>query len=232
MIDLTCLIKSSGICRYTRILLVCLVIALTIPLITGADASITAELGDTLTLHGVSYTGSSVYLFMTGPGLPENGVTLTDASLRADQGNFNRLDLDSNQQWTFRWDTSRIENQVKAGTYLVYVSTEPVDKAHLGGSNTYKTLEVYLTDTNKASRVSISTGTSYTLNPEMHASTPEPVLVIPSPTLTPTSPPEPVTTPPTAVPATSLPTTKASLPPATVFFALLLGAGAVILYRD
>ncbi len=232
MIDLTCLIKRSGICRCTFIIAVCLLAVFIILPVTGADASITAELGDTLTLHGVSYTGSSVYLFMTGPGLPENGVTLTDVSLRADQGNFNRLDLNSNQQWTFRWDTSRIENQIKAGTYLVYVSTEPVDKAHLGGSNTYKTLEVYLKDTNKASRVSISTGTSYTLNPEMHASTPEPVLVIPSPIVTLTSSPEPVTTPSTAVPAASLPTTKSSLPPATVFLALLLGAGAVILYRD
>ncbi|PKL69323.1 MAG: hypothetical protein CVV30_07065 [Methanomicrobiales archaeon HGW-Methanomicrobiales-1] len=232
MIDLTCLIKRSGICRYTFIIVVCLLAAFMILPVTGADASITAELGDTLTLHGVSYSGSSVYLFMTGPGLPENGVTLTDVSQRADKGMFTQIDLDSNQEWTFRWDTSRIENEIKAGTYLVYVTPEPVDKAHLGGSNTYKTLEVYLKDTNKASRVSISTGTSYTLNPEMHASTLVPILIIPSPTPAPTSPPEPVTTLLTAAPATPLPTTKSSLPPATVFLALLSCAGAVILYRD
>ena len=55
--------------------------------VSAADASIEAELGDTLNLHGLSYTGNSVYLFMTGPGLPENGVTLTDVSQLADQGN-------------------------------------------------------------------------------------------------------------------------------------------------
>ena len=90
--------------------------------VNGADANIEAELGDTLTLHGVSSSGSSVYLFMTGPGLPENGVTLTDVSQRADQGKFTQIDLDSNQEWTYRWDTSRIENEIKAGTYL---STSP-----------------------------------------------------------------------------------------------------------
>jgi len=42
---------------------------------TAADINIEAELGDTLNLHGVSYTGESLYLFMTGTGLPEDGVT-------------------------------------------------------------------------------------------------------------------------------------------------------------
>ena len=90
--------------------------------VSAADANIEAELGDTLNLHGVSYTGGSVYLFMTGPGLPENGVTLTDVSQRADQGKFTQVDLDGSQEWSFRWDTSRIENEINAGTYLVYVT--------------------------------------------------------------------------------------------------------------
>ncbi len=198
--------------------------------VSAADANIEAELGDTLNLHGVSYTSSSVYLFMTGPGLPENGVTLTDVTQRADRGKFTQIDLDSKQEWAYRWNTARIENEINEGTYLVYVTTEPVDKAHLGGSSTYKTLEVYLKKST-TSRVSIGSGTSYTLNPEMHSSDPVPALDIssPTPTYTPILP--PLTTPPTAAPATPLPTTKASLPPAPVFLAVLLGAGAAILNK-
>jgi len=194
--------------------------------VSAADANIEAELGDTLNLHGVSYTSSSVYLFMTGPGLPENGVTLTDVTQRADRGKFTQIDLDSNQEWSYRWNTARIENEIKEGTYLVYVTTEPVDKAHLGGSSSYKTLEVFFKKST-TSRVSIGSGTSYTLNPEMHSSDPVPSLVITSPTPTST----PIPTLPTAAPATPLPTTKASLPPAPVFLAVLLGAGAVILKK-
>lgn len=194
--------------------------------VSAADANIEAELGDTLTLHGISYKGSSVYLFMTGPGLPENGVSLTDVSQRADQGNFNRIDLDSNQEWSFRWNTARIENEIEHGTYIVYVTNEPVDKANLGGSDSYKTLQV---DFKKSttSRVSISSGSTYTLKPEMHASVEVPTFIITSPTPTPA----PVTTPPTPAPTTPLPTTKASFPPALVFLGVLLGAGAAILKR-
>ena len=196
--------------------------------VVGADANIEAELGDTLNLHGVSFTGSSVYLFMTGPGLPENGVTLTDVTQRADKGKFTQIDLDSNQEWSYRWNTARIENEINAGTYLVYVTNEPVDKAHLGGSGSYKTLEVYLKKST-TSRVSVSNGATYTLNPEMHSSVQVPMLAITSPTPSLA----PLTTPPTAVPAlplpTPLPTTKAPLPPALVFVAILLGAGAAIM---
>jgi hypothetical protein len=198
--------------------------SLTILPIYAADANIEAELGDTLNLHGVSYTGASVYLFMTGPDLPENGVTLTDVTQRADRGQFTQIDLDSNQEWSYRWNTARIENEINAGTYLVYVTNEPVDKAHLGGSNSYKTLEVYLTEST-TSRVSSSGGTTYTLSPEMHSSVQVPTLAITSPTPTPTI----LTTPPTAVPATPLPTTKATLPLIPVFLAVVLGAGVAIL---
>ena len=210
--------QSTGTCRYTCLLLACILTALIILPASAADASIEAELGDTLNLHGVSYTGNSVWLFMTGPGLPENGVTLTDISQRADQGKFTQVDLDSNQEWSFRWNTSRIENEINAGTYLVYVTNEPVDKAHLGGSSSYKTLEVYLTEST-TSRVSTGSGTTYTLNPEMHSSVQVPTLAMTSPT--PTPPPTPVTTPPTPVPSTPVPTTtKAPLLPGTALLAV------------
>ena len=194
--------------------------------VSAADANIEAELGDTLNLHGVSYTSSSVYLFMTGPGLPENGVTLTDVTQRADRGKFTQIDLDSNQEWSYRWNTARIENEINEGTYLVYVTIEPVDKAHLGGLSSYKTLEVYLKKST-TSKVSISSGTMYTLNPEMHSSVQVPPLAITSPIPTTT----PMTTPPTAVPVSPKPTTKAPLSPAPVFLAVLLGAGVAILKK-
>jgi len=127
---------------------------------------------------------------------------------RADQGKFTRVDLDDNQEWSYRWNTARIENEINAGTYLVYVTNEPVDKSHLGGSSTYKTLEVFLKDST-TSRVPVSSGTGYTLNPEMHASVQVQTLAITSPISTPTLP----TTLPTTVPSTPKPTKKYSFLP-------------------
>jgi hypothetical protein len=233
VIELIRFIQFSVASRYTCLLLTCFLAAMMIHPVPAADTNIEAELGDTLNLHGVSYTGSSVYLFMTGPGLPENGVTLTDMTQRADQGKFTQIDLDSQQEWSYRWNTARIENEINAGTYLVYVTDEPVDKAHLGGLSSYKTLEVYLKEST-TSRVSVGSGATYTLNPRMHPSVQEPSLVITSSTPTPAPPTTTLTTPatpPTAVPVTYMPTTKAPLPPAPVFLAVLLGAGVAILKK-
>jgi hypothetical protein len=193
--------------------------------VMAADLNIEAELGDTINLHGVSYVGDRVYLFMTGPGLPENGVMLTDVSQRADQGHFTLIDL-NNQGWSMKWNTARIQNEIDPGTYTVYVSNEPVDKAHLGGSNTYKTLEVFFREST-TERVSVSSGTSYTLKPEEHTSVVQaPTLALTSPTPTPTP-----TTPPTTLPTTIPPPTRASLLPVTALFAGVLCAGFIIRTR-
>ena len=143
---------------------------------SAADAYYEGYLGDVIDLHGVSYSGTQVFLFFTGPGLPENGVTLSDTSQRADQGHFTVVDLDSSQQWSLKWDTQRLKSQIDPGTYTVYVTTEPADLAHLGGTNSYKTLEVYLQDTHGPQGES-GPG-AYTLSPEKHISSPMPTIVI------------------------------------------------------
>jgi hypothetical protein len=180
---------------------------------SAADIDMEGYLGETITLHGFSYVGDSVYLFLTGPGLPENGVTLTNTDLRADQGQFTVVGVDDNQEWSYTWKTSRIANEIDYGTYIVYVSNEPVDKAHLGGTSSYKTLKIFLKDSG-VSKVSIDDGTSYTLKPEEHVSTPRPApsMNITNTTLAVTSPPP--TTATTVIPVqTTVPATRAGAGP-------------------
>lgn len=168
--------------------LFCLFPGILVAGVSAADASYEGNLGDTIDLYGVSYSGTSVYLFLTGPNLPANGVTLTDVNERADQGHFTIVDLDNTQHWSMKWNTARIENEIDPGTYTVYVVTEPVDKSQLSGNN-YQTLSVYLKDAGVAQG---SAGTSYALNPEKHISTIAPTTI--PPTLPPVVPAqEPVT---------------------------------------
>lgn len=211
--------------------LICCLLGLFCIPVTAADVSFEAEFGDVINLHGVSYTGNTIYLFMTGPGLPANGVTLTDVSQRADQGKFTQVDVNSDQEWSMKWYTHRIENEIDPGTYIVYASTEPVDKSNLGGSSTYQTLEVYFKKST-TQRVSGGSGTTYTLNPEEHTSVMMPAIVGTTSTPTPeptTELPTPAQTPePTTLPA-PVPTTKAPIPPAIVLLALTFGAGLISL---
>jgi hypothetical protein len=220
----------AGLRPVALLFLICLYLVLLIMPVSAADAEIEAYLGDTVTISGASYISDRIYLFFTGPGLPANGVTLTDTSQRADQGQFTIVDVGSDQSWSMRWDTSRISTSIDPGTYTVYATTEPVDKAHLGGTSTYKTLEVWLKDPH-TSRVSISSGVSYTLNPEKLSSKPTVVPTFVFTSATPSPPPETVmTTVTTDLPttATAAPT-KAALLPVTSLLAVLVCMALVLL---
>ena len=181
-------------------------------------------LGETIALNGVSYNSDQVYLFMTGPGLPENGVTLTDTSKRADQGHFTTIDVDSSQQWSFKWDTSRIDNEIDPGTYTVYAVNAPVDKSDLTGYS-YQTLSVYLKD-GSLSKDRISVGTKYTLNlaDDDPVTTTNPVI-----TSTPTSPPTTIVPETTvtneALPASPTPTKKSAVLPFAAILATAIAGG-------
>ena len=181
--------------------------------VSAADAYYEGYLGDVIDLHGVSYTGSQVYLFLTGPNLPANGVTLTDTSQRADQGHFTIVTLDSNQKWSMKWDTQRLKTQIDPGTYTVYVTTDPVDLSQLGGTNTYKTLEVYLADTH-APQGESGPGT-YTLNPEQHTSMVIPTIIMGTPNATQVTTPVNQSPVPTTLPSTMMTTATAETSQAT-----------------
>lgn len=217
-----CFVHQSRSMAGLFVFLISVSCILLIPVTTAADIEMEGYMGETITLHGVSYVGDSVYLFLTGPGLPENGVTLTNTDLRADQGQFTIVGLDNNQEWTYIWKTSRIANEIDYGTYTVYVTNEPVDKAHLGGTSSYKTLSVFLKDSG-TSKVSIDSGKSYTLSPEEHVSTPRPapsMNITNTTTVAATLLPLITTIPPVTV-QTTIPPTRSGTGPLVVVTAIL-----------
>lgn len=222
----------SGFLPVALLFLVCLYPVLFIMPVSAADAEIDAYMGDIVTISGVSYVSNTIYLFLTGPGLPENGVMLTSPTRRADQGEFNTVDVGSDQTWSMRWDTSRVSSFIEPGTYTVYATSEPVDKAHLGGSGSYKTLDVWLKDP-QIPKGSSGAKTSYTLNPEKLSSksTVVPTLVFTSATTTLT--PETVTMTATPAPQTTATTTpaKTALQPVTSLLAVLVCMALLLNFR-
>lgn len=207
----------------------------TIPPGIAADIDMEGYLGETITLRGYSYVGDSVYLFLTGPGLPENGVTLTNTDLRADRGQFTVVPLDDNQEWIYIWKTSRISDEIDPGTYMVYVTNRPLDKEHLGGTGSFRTIRIFLRDSG-VSKVSIEAGKAYTLNPEEYNPTPYtgPSLNITSnitsnlPVITPPVP--SITTSPTPVQTTA--TTRSGFSPVVAMAALACCAGLITFLKS
>ena len=109
----------------------------------SASMEITAYIGDTIPLSGNSYGSSMVYLFLTGPNLPVNGVALNDITARADEGHFTEVSVDNNDHWEYPWGTNAISGRLDAGTYTVWVVNRPLDRSHLAKAD-YSTISVRL----------------------------------------------------------------------------------------
>ena len=108
-----------------------------------AAAQIQTYMGDVVPLSGYSYGGPYVYLFLTGPNLPPDGVALHNINLLASQGQFTRVDVDSDGHWQYKWATSDIGGKLDAGTYTIWVVDGPNDRSQLAYAD-YSTISVEL----------------------------------------------------------------------------------------
>jgi hypothetical protein len=126
---------------FILILLIALLV-LTQSVLAGSS-SIQATLGDSIPLSGYSPTSPWVYLYLTGPNLPANGVQLNAITQRADEGHFTKLDVDSNDHWSYQWNTKSLGGRLDEGTYTIWVVNGPNDIAHLSQAD-YSTISVTL----------------------------------------------------------------------------------------
>jgi hypothetical protein len=113
-------------------------------LITGVSAaSIQASVGEIIPLSGYSYGSQTVYLFLTGPNLPVNGVALNDITKHADQGYFTRVQVDGDDHWSYKWGTGNLGGRLDSGTYTIWVVNGPNDLSPLSQAD-YSTISVTL----------------------------------------------------------------------------------------
>jgi hypothetical protein len=110
----------------------------------GAGAAgIQVYMGDIVTLQGYSSGSETVYLFLTGPNLPVNGVALDNINARAEEGHFTEVDVDSNDHWTYNWATNSMGGKLDEGAYTIWVVNSPADRSHLSEAD-YRTITVGL----------------------------------------------------------------------------------------
>ena len=109
----------------------------------ASAAGIQVYMGDIVTLQGYSTGSPTVYLFLTGPNLPVNGVALDNINARADEGHFTEVEVDSDDHWIYPWGTNSVGGKLDSGTYTVWVVDSPTDRSHLSGTS-YRTISVGL----------------------------------------------------------------------------------------
>jgi len=125
-------------------------------------------MGEEITLSGTNSDSYTTYLFLTGPNLPSNGVRLDGGMLPVENSNaasFPSVNVEIDETWVYRWDTSGITRHLDAGGYTIYAVAEPQGKNNLTGTK-YATQTIQLRPpfvTATASAVTVTKGDSLTI---------------------------------------------------------------------
>ncbi len=132
----------------------------------------TYYIGEEITLSGTSTESNRVYLFMTGPNLAANGVTLTTLE-RVETLNLasfkDTATVNADDTWFFRWYTADLMaggKYLDAGGYTIYATSTNVSKADLSDAR-YATASINLRSgfvTATASGTTVARGDALTIS--------------------------------------------------------------------
>ncbi|MCZ0862078.1 hypothetical protein [Methanocorpusculum vombati] len=104
---------------------------------TATDSKNSYYLGEEIRLSGTNTDSDTTYLFLTGPNLNSNGVSLATLA----SGELTKVSVKSDHTWEYRWDTS--STGLDTGSYTIYAVSTMNDKSHLSGTQ-YATYSVQL----------------------------------------------------------------------------------------
>jgi len=137
-----------------------------------ASGTGTYYIGEVITLSGTSTESDRVYLFMTGPNLNVNGVTLTtlEGIETSNPASFkDTAGVNADDTWSFRWNTAKLAESGKyldAGGYTIYAVSAPANKADFSGVS-YATASINLRSgfiTATASGATLAKGDALTIS--------------------------------------------------------------------
>jgi hypothetical protein len=126
---------------------VVVIITLAVILSVGIAAAETrtAAIGERVSLSGKAVGEDTVYLFMTGPGVPSAGSRMDSSVSPVVSGNpdtFTQVPVDDGY-WNYSWNTARVSGGLAEGDYTIYAATEPVSARDLSGVP-YSDIEIRL----------------------------------------------------------------------------------------
>jgi hypothetical protein len=131
------LMRNPGLC-----LPFLLLVALTV---SATAAPISAVYGEDIPLRGTATGSDVVYLFLTGPNLPDQGISLAGGTPVATgvPGSFTRVEVFTDGTWAYTWRTGSVGRVLDPGTYVIYIAEEPRARPDLDDS-AYATQAVLL----------------------------------------------------------------------------------------
>jgi hypothetical protein len=103
------------------------------------------SIGDIIPLSGTAPGVDVIYLFMTGPGVPQYGSRMDSSVspvITGDPDTFTQVPVEGDR-WNYSWQTGRVSGGLAPGLYTVYASTAPAAADALSGIP-YSTTGIFL----------------------------------------------------------------------------------------
>lgn len=96
-------------------------------------APIYAVQGEEIPLRGTATGSDVIYLFLTGPNLPGQGIALVGGTpvTTGVPGSFTRVDVNTDGTWAYTWRTGAVGRILDTGTYYVFITEEPLSRPDL-----------------------------------------------------------------------------------------------------
>ena len=90
-------------------------------------ALIQAIQGEVIPLGGIATGADVLYLFLTGPNLPPQGISLVGGTpvITGDPSSFTRVEVLTDGTWSYRWRTGDLGRILDPGSYVLYAVEEP-----------------------------------------------------------------------------------------------------------
>jgi hypothetical protein len=110
-----------------------LILLLTALPLCAVAAPIYAVQGEEIPLGGTATGSDVVYLFLTGPNLPPEGISLVGGTpvTTGVPGSFTRVDVNTGGTWAYTWRTGSLGRVLSEGNYLIYTVEEPRARSDL-----------------------------------------------------------------------------------------------------
>lgn len=118
----------------TRFLFTCFPLLVVVSLIGSVGiAPIHTVFGEDIPLHGTAPGSDFIYLFLTGPNLPDGGISLAGATpvTTGVAASFTRVEVLTDGTWVYIWRTGSMGRILDPGTYTIYAVDEPLSRPDL-----------------------------------------------------------------------------------------------------
>jgi PEGA domain len=103
---------------------------------SAAAAPIHTVFGEDIPLAGTAPGSDFIYLFLTGPNLPDGGISLIGGTpvTTGVPASFTRVEVLTDDTWVYTWRTGSIGRILDPGTYVLYIVQEPRSRPDLDDS--------------------------------------------------------------------------------------------------